>query len=111
LTLAALLALLIALPAQAHSTGDGPVIAATPPAIEVIVGTVEELVIEDRVKNTTRSYYGLQRDDGTTVLLTGPGAEALHGVAGKHQLRLPFSVAARTRLPSPAPTPTTRRRS
>ena len=77
LTLAALLALFIALPAQAHSTEDSSVTAAASAAVEVIAGTVEELVIEDRVKNTTRSYYGLQRDDGTTVLLTGPSAESL----------------------------------
>ncbi|HEV8554002.1 MAG TPA: Ig-like domain repeat protein, partial [Casimicrobiaceae bacterium] len=72
-----MLALFIALPAQSHSTKDSPVRALAPAAVEVVAGTVEELVIEDRVNNTTRSYYGLQRDDGTTVLLTGPSAEAL----------------------------------
>ena len=89
LTLAALLAVFIALPAQAHSTEDSSVIAAAPATPEVIAGTVEELVIEDRVKNTTRSYYGLQRDDGTAVLLTGPSVEALQDgarvvVRGQH---------------------------
>jgi len=77
LILATLLALFIALPAQAHSTEDSPVTAAAPATIDVITGTVEALVIEDRVNNTTRSYYRLQRDDGTTVLLTGPSAETL----------------------------------
>src|SRR6266705_5814585 len=77
LTLVALLALLIALPAQAHPATDGPATAATPATVEVIAGTVNELVIEDRVNNTTRYYYELQRDDGTTVPLTGTAAETL----------------------------------
>ena len=77
LTLVAFLALLVALPAQAHSSEDNQVIAATPAVAEFVVGTVEELVIEDRVNNTTRSYYALQRDDGSVVLLTRAGAEAL----------------------------------
>ena len=77
MALAALLALFSALPVQAHSAEDSSVVAQAPAAVEVIAGTVEELTIENRVRSTTRSYYGLQRDDGTTVLLTGPSAEAL----------------------------------
>ena len=79
--MATFLALFIALPAESHSTNESPVTAAAPAAVEVVVGTVEELVIEDRVNNTTRSSYGLHLDDGTTVPLTGAGAEALQSNA------------------------------
>src|SRR5258706_6024089 len=80
LPLAAFLALLTALPVRGHSTTDSPPNLAPPPVsgvAEEIAGTVNELVIEDRVGNSTSHHYSLQRNTGTTVPLAGPIVDAL----------------------------------
>ena len=69
--------LLVALPARAHGTPDNALDPAASTAVELISGTLDELVIEDRVQNATTRHYALRRDDGTTVSLTGPAVEAL----------------------------------
>src|ERR1043166_5200943 len=83
---AGLLALLVAAPALSHSIADTPVIAGHPTAdsaamaAEAIVGTVVELTVENRLDQTTHHYFELERDDGTTIPLTGPLAQTLqHG--------------------------------
>ncbi len=76
LTLALLAALLCGQAAQAHTAHDATVITATP-AAEAVSGTVNELIVENRINNKTRRYYELQRDDGGTDSLTGPSTETL----------------------------------
>jgi hypothetical protein len=77
LTLPAFLALLAALPLQAHPVQDRWAGSTSPETREAITGTVDELVIEDRVKNTISHHYELQRDDGTILPLTGTAVESL----------------------------------
>jgi hypothetical protein len=106
---------LIALPAAAHTTGEGPTAPSVSPsaASDIVNGTVDELVIEDRVRNTTTSYPLLVQDDGTTVPLVGTQAATLRqgmrvGILGRWEGRQ-FEVAQAESLAGPAPTtpPTT----
>jgi hypothetical protein len=71
-TLAVLL-VLFSQTARSHSTAA----ASTPSIPEAVTGIVNELIVENRLNNTTRHYYDLERNDGTTIALTGPIAETL----------------------------------
>jgi len=51
--------------------------APAPAAVEVISGTVDALVVEDRVQNKTTGFYALKKDDGSVVLLAGTVAQTL----------------------------------
>src|SRR5204862_1989777 len=57
--------------AQAHPSSEAP--AAT--VDEVMEGTVVEVVIDNRVDQTSSTYRELDLDDGPGVLLQGYGAE------------------------------------
>jgi hypothetical protein len=109
------LASLLALPAAAHTIGDNPAASSAPPAAasDIVSGTIDQLVIEDRVHNTTTSYPLLVQDDGTTVPLVGTQAATLRqgtrvGILGRWQGRQ-FEVAQSESLAGPASTtpPTT----
>src|SRR5215510_8279868 len=66
-------------PVAAHPSGENPAASSAPPAAatDIVSGTVEALVIEDRVRGKTTSYPLLLQDDGTTVPLVGTQASAL----------------------------------
>jgi hypothetical protein len=103
-----LLALFIALPAQAHST-DSPATAAAAQAADVVAGTVVAVLIEDRVSNATFTYRELQLDDGAAVPLQGAAAEDLQDgarvrVTGK-RVGTPLEVANVETLAAPPPAP------
>jgi hypothetical protein len=92
--------------AQAHSSTD--VLAAA--VDEVAVGTVIEVVIDNRVDQTSFTYRELELDDGTGMPLQGAGAESLHNgervrVSGR-RLGTPLDVASAEILAPPAATPT-----
>jgi len=42
-----------------------------------VTGTIEDLVVDNRVAGTTRRYHRLLRDDGAIAPLTGPESESL----------------------------------
>jgi len=66
-------AVLTAGPAPAHE-----VLAGLPEASPaVLAGTVEELVIDNRVDGTVVQLHSLRQDDGSVVALSGPGAASL----------------------------------
>ncbi|HEV2038929.1 MAG TPA: hypothetical protein VGT81_02605, partial [Casimicrobiaceae bacterium] len=78
---AAVLALAIAaLPAQGHRVEDTvpspPQVSSTAP-LEAVSGVVKDLVVENRVSQSTSRYVGLQLDDGRSFALSGPGVELL----------------------------------
>ena len=72
----AALALFATLSLGAHPALDAPPIGSI---TEAVTGTVDALVIEDRIKNATSRYHELQRDDGTTLQLTGAAVSGLAG--------------------------------
>ena len=72
--LAALLwGVLAAGPARAHEV----TVALDAPAAAALTGTVNELVIEDRVNGTLVHVHTLRQDDGSAATLSGDGAETL----------------------------------
>src|SRR5205807_9279948 len=73
---ALLFAVWLAGPALAHHTGPAQVPAATVP-IETLSGTVEQLVVENRVTQLTTRHVALRLDDGSGFELVGSGADAL----------------------------------
>ena len=82
----AALALFATLSLGAHPALDAPPIASI---TEALTGTVDALVIEDRIKNATSRYHELQRDDGTTLQLTGAAVDSLDD----HRLAMTFAIA------------------
>src|SRR5208283_1058416 len=70
---ALLWAVLAAGPAPAHDVAT--VLQAPAPA--TLTGTVDELVIEDRVNGTVVHVHTLRQDDGSMVALSGEGSETL----------------------------------
>ena len=64
------------MPAEAHQE-QPPASADAASQDEVIVGTVEDLTVENHVRGTTRRYHLLRGQDATAVPLTGPDAENL----------------------------------
>ncbi|HXX84729.1 MAG TPA: hypothetical protein VEN29_12195, partial [Casimicrobiaceae bacterium] len=72
---------LAALPAGAHNGADAVFMSPELPAAGVpqvaAAGTVEELIVDNRVSNTTTRYVGLRLDDGRSVALVGAGLDAL----------------------------------
>ena len=68
-------------PARAHHGADAVItgsqsapLAAT---AETAAGTIDELVVDNRVTGTTTRYTLLRRDDGLVVSLHGAGSEGL----------------------------------
>ena len=76
--LAAFLACVAVLPAQAHDNASGPS-AATGSFVgtDLVSGTVQSLIVEDRVRGRTTAYSLLRQDDGTIVPLAGTLAGTL----------------------------------
>jgi hypothetical protein len=76
-----LLFALAAFPVRAHDGPDKVFATAQPPAATVLqvatTGTVEELVVDNRVLNLTARHVVLRLDDGQAVALEGPGLDAL----------------------------------
>src|SRR5215471_3985950 len=115
LAVALLLTSLFALPVAAHTGAEGPAASSTPStaASDIVSGTVDELVVDDRVHNKTTSYPLLVQDDGTTVPLVGTQAATLRkgarvGILGRWEGRQ-FEVAQAQAIAGPAPStpPTT----
>jgi hypothetical protein len=112
LLVASLFACLAALGASAHVVTA--VSTPSPAATDIVSGTVEALVVEDRVRNVTTTYPLLRQDDGTIVPLVGTEAGALPrgarvGILGRWD-RVQFEVGQAQVLAQPsAPTapPTT----
>ncbi len=79
LTLAAFAMLACALPVAAHHVGDDPAMAVgTVGGVEsTLSGTVEELVVIDRVNAATERYPILRQVDGSRVPLRGEAIQAL----------------------------------
>ena len=76
--LAAFAALACALPVAAHHVGDDPTLAASASGTEATLsGTIEELVVIDRVKATTERYPILRQGDGSRVPLRGETIQTL----------------------------------
>jgi len=76
-----LVAAAASLPAGAHHGADAVItgsqsapLAAT---VETAAGTIDELVVDNRVTGTTTHYTLLRRDDGIVVGLRGAGSESL----------------------------------
>src|SRR2546423_5551773 len=67
--------------AQAHDSAESVTAASTGPSIstpaEAVSGVVKDLVIDNRVTQSTSRYVGLQLDDGRKLSLDGPGVELL----------------------------------
>jgi hypothetical protein len=59
-------------PARGHDVATAPAAAS-----DVLSGTVESLIIEDRVQDKTLSFSLLRQDDGTTVPLVGAASRSL----------------------------------
>jgi hypothetical protein len=91
--------------AQAHSSTD-----VFPADVdEVVVGTVIEVVIDNRVDHTSFTYRELELDDGTGMPLQGSGAESLRNgervrVSGR-RLGTPLDVGSAEILAPPAAAP------
>ena len=66
-------AVLAAGPTRAHDV----TVALDAPAAASLTGTVDELVIEDRVNGTLLHVHTLRQDDGSAATLSGVGAETL----------------------------------
>ena len=87
LTLFALAALIasVAPPARAHHAEKHGVSSPSAPAadapVEALAGTVEVVVIDDRVVDVTIRYVGLRLADGTSLALKGTAVETLTGGA------------------------------
>ena len=82
MTIAAfLLAIAASLPAAAHHGADavitGSQSAPLATTAETVAGTIDELVVDNRVDGTTTRYTLLRRDDGIVVGLRGASAESL----------------------------------
>jgi len=100
----AVFACLAALGARAHTVTatSAPSTAAT----DVVSGTVDALVVEDRVNNVTITYPLLRQDDGSVVPLVGTEAGALArgsrvGIVGRWD-RAQFEVAQAQTLAQPS---------
>jgi hypothetical protein len=69
------------LPAGAHNGADavitGSQSAPLATTVETAAGTIDELVVDNRVTGTTTRYTLLRRDDGLVVGLRGAGSEGL----------------------------------
>ena len=69
------------LPAGAHHGADavitGSQTAPLATTVETAAGTIDELVVDNRVTGTTTRYTLLRRDDGVVVGLRGAGSESL----------------------------------
>jgi len=109
LAVALLLASLFAAPVTAHTGADSPAASSTPStaASDIVSGTVDELVVDDRVHNKTTSYPLLVQDDGTTVPLVGTQAATLRkgarvGIVGRWEGRQ-FEVTQAQTIAGPAP--------
>jgi hypothetical protein len=75
---AVLFAVLAASTARAHDAQAPSPLANLPQAATaVITGSVDELVIDDRVNGTLVHLHALRQDDGSVVALSGAGAETL----------------------------------
>ena len=75
---AVLFAVLAVTTARAHDAQAPSPLANLPqPATAVITGSVDELVIDDRVNGTLVHLHALRQDDGSVVALSGEGAETL----------------------------------
>ncbi|HEV2976206.1 MAG TPA: hypothetical protein VG425_01315, partial [Casimicrobiaceae bacterium] len=75
---AVLFAVLAASAARAHDAQAPSPLANLPQAATaVITGSVDELVIDDRVNGTLVHLHALRQDDGSVVALSGTGAETL----------------------------------
>jgi hypothetical protein len=75
---AVLFAVLAAAMARAHDAQAPGSLASLPQAATaVITGSVDELVIDDRVNGTLLLLHALRQDDGSVVPLSGAGAETL----------------------------------
>jgi hypothetical protein len=74
-------ALAVALPAGAHHGADavitGSQSAPLATTVETAAGTIDELVVDNRVNRTTTRYTLLRRDDGIVVGLRGANSESL----------------------------------
>ena len=110
--LALLLPVILAAPAafhraEAHTAVDAPV-SATP--TEVLVGTVIQVEIDDRVNQTTSTYRELELDDGSSVPLSGAAADSLQAGtrvrASGRRVGTPFELTGAETLSAPAPAPT-----
>ena len=68
-------------PVQAHDSADSfPASPQAPTAsapVEVVTGTVTELVVDNRVSGLTARYVALQLDDGHKLALNGSGVDQL----------------------------------
>jgi hypothetical protein len=75
------LAIATVLPAAAHNGADavitGSQSAPLSATVETAAGTIDELVIDNRVDGTTTRYTLLRADDGTVVSLHGANSEGL----------------------------------
>jgi FG-GAP-like repeat/Metallo-peptidase family M12B Reprolysin-like/FG-GAP repeat len=70
----------LATPAMAHDATEAMQQAAPPSTSAPVVsvaGTLDELVVENRINNTTTRYVALRQSDGGVVTLKGSGLDAL----------------------------------
>src|ERR1700681_1157108 len=74
-------ALAVALPAGAHHGADAVITrsqsAPLATTVETAAGTIDELVVDNRVTGASTRYTLLRRDDGIVVGLRGAGSENL----------------------------------
>ena len=77
----ALLLAVAVLPVRAHDGADAVFATPQAPAASVpqvaTTGTIDELVVDNRVSSVTVRYVVLRLDDGHAVALSGPGLDAL----------------------------------
>jgi hypothetical protein len=80
----ALAALAVSVPVAAHHPGDGQVAATDVAGVATVTltGTVDQLVVVDRVNATTQRYPILRQGDGSKVALRGDAVQAIE--AGAH---------------------------
>src|SRR5579862_819345 len=69
-----------AVPAWAHHTDESVLRAPDLPAqsapIETVSGMLDDLIVENRVSNTTTRYVSLHQADGETITLSGGALDA-----------------------------------
>jgi gametolysin peptidase M11 len=75
---ATLLVTLLALPAWAHNAVEAvPTAPSTSAPVETVAGTLDELIVENRVLGTTRRYVSLQQGDGRSIMLLGASLDGM----------------------------------